>query len=126
MGRETQTIHHHARAISEGSDVNAAKACLPELSGAQTEAVEAIAKDMIVACVKAPRETIPLAENKIARDRHNVMQLAAKAVDMVRRDVHRKLKSEGDNRLIHSRYVLTLCVAQDPRKPDLKRTCPFR
>jgi len=92
-------------AISEGNDADAAKACLSELSDAQIEAVEAIAMDMSAAYVKATKETIPLAENKIVHDRFHVMQLATKAVDKVRRGEHKKLKSEGDDRLTHSRYV---------------------
>ena len=55
--------------------------------------------------VKATKETIPLAENKIVHDRFHVMQLATKAVDKVRRCEHKKLKSEGDERLTHSRYI---------------------
>ena len=91
--------------ISEGNDADAAKACLSELSEDQVEAVEAIAMDMSAAYVKAAKETIPLAENKIVHDRFHVMQLATKAVDRVRRGEHKKLKSEGDDRLTHSRYL---------------------
>ncbi len=92
-------------AISEGNDADAAKACFSELSEDQIEAVEAIAMDMSAAYVKATKETIPLAENKIVHDRFHVMQLATKAVDKIRRGEHKKLKSEGDDRLTHSRYV---------------------
>jgi transposase len=92
-------------AISEGNDADAAKACFSELSEEQIEAVEAIAMDMSAAYVKATKETIPLAESKIVHDRFHVMQLATKAVDKVRRGEHKKLKSEGDGRLTHSRYL---------------------
>lgn len=92
-------------AISEGNDADAAKACFSELSEDQIEAVEAIAMDMSAAYVKATKETIPLAENKIVHDRFHVMQLATKAVDKIRRGEQKRLKSEGDDRLTHSRYV---------------------
>ncbi|WP_436717197.1 ISL3 family transposase [Roseiconus lacunae] len=92
-------------AVSEGNDAEAAKACFSELSEDQIKGVEAIAMDMSAAFVKATKETIPLAENKIVHDRFHVMQLATKAVDKVRRGEHKKLKSEGDDRLTHSRYL---------------------
>lgn len=92
-------------AISEGNDADAAKACFSQLSEDQIEAVEAIAMDMSAAYVKATKETIPLAENKIVHDRFHVMQLATKAVDKIRRGEHKRLKAKGDDRLTHSRYV---------------------
>ena len=92
-------------AISEGNDAEAAKACFSRLSEDQIKDVEAIAMDMSAAYVKATKETIPLAENKIVHDRFHVMQLATKAVDKIRRGEHKKLKSEGDERLTHSRYI---------------------
>ena len=92
-------------AISEGNDADAAKACFSELTEGQIQAVEAIAMDMSAAYVKATKETLPLAENKIVHDRFHVMQLATKAVDKVRRGEHKKLKSEGDDRLTNSRYL---------------------
>lgn len=92
-------------AISEGNDTDAAKACFSALSEDQIEAVEAIAMDMSAAYVKATKETLPLAEEKIVHDRFHVMQLATKAVDQVRRGEHKKLKSEGDERLTRSRYL---------------------
>lgn len=92
-------------AISEGNDAQAGKACFSQLSEDQINAIEAIAMDMSAAYVKAAKESIPLAENKIVHDRFHVMQLANKAVDQVRRGEHKKLKSEGDDRLTHSRYL---------------------
>ena len=92
-------------AVSEGNDAEAAKACYSELTKNQVAAVEAIAMDMSGAYVKATKETIPLAEEKIVHDRFHVMQLATKAVDQVRRREHKRLQGEGDDRLTHSRYV---------------------
>jgi transposase len=56
-------------AISEGNDVEGAKACFSQLSRAQIASVEAIAMDMSAAYVRAALETIPLAETKIVHDR---------------------------------------------------------
>lgn len=92
-------------AISEGNDADAANACFSVLSEEQLESVEAVAMDMSAAYVKAAKEAIPLAEEKIVHDRFHVMQLATKAVDKVRRGEHKRLKSEGDERLKNSRYL---------------------
>ena len=67
--------------------------------------VEAIARDMSAAYVKAAKQSIPLAEEKIVHDRFHGMQLATKAVDKVRRGEHKQLQSEGDDRLTNSRYL---------------------
>lgn len=93
------------QAIAEGRDAESAKACFSELSPEQLGAVEAIAMDMSAAYVKATKETIPLAEEKIVHDRFHVMQLATQAVDQVRRSEHKQLASEGDNRLARTRYL---------------------
>lgn len=92
-------------AISQGNDADAAKACYSQLSTEQIQSVEAVAMDMSAAYVKATRETIPLAEEKIVHDRFHVMQLATKAVDSVRRDEHKQRKAEGDDLLTHTRYL---------------------
>jgi len=92
-------------AISEGNDVTAAKACFSELGEEQLGTVEAIAMDMSAAYIKATKETIPLAEEKIVHDRFHVMQLATKAIDKVRRGEHKQLQSEGNQSLTHTRYL---------------------
>ncbi len=92
-------------AISEGNDADAAKACFSELTQEQITSIEAIAMDMSSAYVKATKETIPLAEEKIVHDRFHVMQLASKALDKIRRGEHRQLLSEGDDRLTKTRYL---------------------
>jgi len=60
---------------------------------------------MSAAYVKAAEQSIPMAETKIVRDRFHMMHLAHKAVGKVRRDEHKQLQSEGDDRLTWSRYV---------------------
>ena len=92
-------------AISQGNDAEAANACFSQLSKEQVQSVQAVAMDMSAAYVKATRETIPLAEEKIVHDRFHVMQLATKAVDRVRRGEHKQLKAEGDDLLTNTRYL---------------------
>ncbi|MFY7930781.1 MAG: ISL3 family transposase [Oligoflexus sp.] len=92
-------------AISDGHDTEAAVTCFSQLSEAQIQSVEAIAMDMSPAYVKAAKQCIPLAENKIVHDIFHVMQLANKAVDKVRKAEHRQLKGEGDDQLTGSKYL---------------------
>ena len=92
-------------AISDGHDTEAAVTCFSQLSEAQIQSVEAIAMDMSPAYVKAAKQCIQLAENKIVNDIFHVMQLANKAVDKVRKAEHRQLKGEGDDQLTGSKYL---------------------
>jgi transposase len=92
-------------AISEGNDTEAGNAVFSQLTESQIDSVEAIAMDMSAAYVRAAKESIPLAEEKIVHDRFHVMQLATKAVDQVRRGEHKRFRSEGDDRLTNSRYL---------------------
>jgi transposase len=91
-------------AIQEGHDVEAAKACLSQLNEQQIQSVQAIAMDMSPAYVKAAKEVIPFAETKIVHDRFHIMKLANEAVDKVRKWEHRRLLSEGDDRLVGSKF----------------------
>ena len=92
-------------AISDGHDTESGIACFSQLSPEQIASVEAVAMDMSPAYVKAAKQTIPLAEEKIVHDRFHVMQLATKAVDKVRRGEHRKLMLDDDNRLAKTKYL---------------------
>lgn len=92
-------------AISDGNDTDSGIACLSQLSGEQIQSIEAIAMDMSAAYVKAAKQVIPLAENKIVHDRFHVMQMATKAVDKVRRGEHRQLMKDGDDSLSKTKYV---------------------
>ena len=92
-------------AISDGNDTDSGIACLSQLSGEQIQSIEAIAMDMSAAYVKAAKQVIPLAENKIVHDRFHVMQMATKAVDKVRRGEHRQLMKDGDDCLSKTKYV---------------------
>jgi transposase len=97
--------HSTVEAISDGRDTEAGNACISQLSLDQIASVEAVAMDMSTAYVKAAKQTIPLAENKIVHDRFHVMQLATKAVDQVRRGEHRRLLLDDDNRLAKTKYI---------------------
>lgn len=92
-------------AISEGHDEAAANDCFSQLLPGQIETVEAIAMDMSAAFVKSAKGNIPLAEEKIVHDRFHVMKLANEAVDKVRKEENKRLKAEGDDQLVGTRYL---------------------
>ena len=97
--------HSTVEAISDGNDTDAGVAALSELSESQIQSIEAIAMDMSPAYVKAAKQVIPLAGDKIVHDRFHIMQMATKAVDKVRRGEHRELMQDGDDRLSRTKYV---------------------
>ncbi len=92
-------------AITDGNNTESGNACFSSLSSEQLESVEAVAMDMSAAYVKAAKQCIPLAEEKIVHDRFHVMQLVTGAVDKVRRGEHRQLRKEDDNRLAKTKYL---------------------
>jgi transposase len=104
------------QAIQEGHDVEAAKAFLSQLNEQQIQSVQAIAMDMSSAYVKAAKEVIPLAESKIVHDRFHIMKLANEAVDKVRKWEHRRLLSEGDDRLVGSKSFLAYLLGEPQRE----------
>jgi transposase len=66
--------------------------------------IEVIAMDMHAAYIFAVREAVPDGDAKIAFDKYHVAALWSNAVDIVRRQEHRRLRAEGDNRLKGSKY----------------------
>lgn len=74
------------------------------LSPEQRQAIEAVAMDMWEPYVKATRENLPLAADKIVFDRFHVMGHVNKAVDAVRRQEHRMLTAQGDDTLKGTKY----------------------
>ena len=60
--------------------------------------------DMWPAYIRATREALEDADSKIAFDRFHVAQYLGKAVDQVRRQEHRQLIRQGDERMKGSKY----------------------
>lgn len=75
------------------------------LTEAQREGIEAIAMDMWSPFIKATKDWIDEAEEKIVFDKFHIMQHAGEAVDKVRREEHRALLLEGDSILSKSKYL---------------------
>jgi transposase len=74
------------------------------LSYEQKKGIESVCMDMWPAYIRATREAIPDADSKIAFDRFHVAQYLGKAVDQVRRQEHRQLIRQGDDRMKGSKY----------------------
>lgn len=74
------------------------------LSEKQRAGIESVCMDMWPAYIRATRDAIPDADSKIAFDRFHVAQYLGKAVDQVRRQEHRQLIRQGDERMKGSKY----------------------
>jgi len=74
------------------------------LSEKERESVEAVAMDMWPAFIRATREAIPNADEKIVFDRFHIMGKVGEAVDKVRRREHFALLREGKNTLTGTKY----------------------
>jgi len=90
------------------------------LSDHQRKSIEAVAIDMHEPYVQAIKEELPLAETKIVHDRFHVMQHATKAVDKTRRQEHKRLQEESDDRLAKTKY-LWLKSQENLTPKDLER-----
>lgn len=75
------------------------------LSENQKQGIRSVAMDMWPAYVHATQVEVPGALSKIAFDKFHVAQYLGKAVDTVRRQEHRALSAEGDQRLKGSKYA---------------------
>ena len=74
------------------------------LSADQKNGIESVCMDMWPAYIRATREALEDADSKIAFDRFHVAQYLGKAVDQVRRQEHRQLIRQGDERMKGSKY----------------------
>jgi transposase len=74
------------------------------LSEDQKSGIESVCMDMWPAYIRATRDALADADNRIAFDRFHVAQYLGKAVDQVRRQEHRQLLGQGDARMKGSKY----------------------
>ena len=78
------------------------------LTQAQREGIEAVAMDMWDPYVASVRAHVADADGKIVFDKFHVAQHLGQAVDEVRRKENKALRAEGDQRLVGTRYDLSL------------------
>jgi transposase len=69
------------------------------------ENIEAISLDMWQPYIAACRDKVPGAEGKMVFDRFHLMRHVVEAVDKVRKQEHKALKSAGDDTLAKSKYL---------------------
>ena len=67
--------------------------------------IEKVAMDMWPAFITSTRKHLPMADEKIVFDKFHIMKHLGDAVDKVRRQEHRELRANGDQRLAKTRYL---------------------
>ena len=70
----------------------------------QIAAIKSVSMDMWPAYIRATRDAIPDADEKIAFDKFHVARYLSEAFDKVRRVEHRALLAEGRTDLVRSKY----------------------
>lgn len=75
------------------------------LTDEQLAGIEAVAIDMWPAYIKAIRDHLPGADEKIVFDRFHIVKLLNDAVDKVRRQEHKALRREGDDTLTGTKHL---------------------
>lgn len=86
------------------------------LSQEQRHGIEAVAMDMWQPYVQATLQHVPLAADKIVFDRFHIMKMMNQAVDAVRKQEHRTLTADGDDRLKGSKYLWLYAAENLPEK----------
>lgn len=71
----------------------------------QRAGIEAISLDMWPAYIGACRAQVPQADGKMVFDRFHIMQHVGRGVDRVRKQEHKALLEQGDDRLKRSKYL---------------------
>jgi len=78
--------------------------------------IEAVAMDMWPAYINSTQEHVPEADRKIVFDKFHIAMHLGDAVDKVRRQEHRALQAQGDDRLKKSKYLWLTNPANQNRK----------
>lgn len=98
---ERGTVEH----VAEDRKLESLAEYFKTLTEEQRSGVAAVAMDMWQPYIQATLAHIPDAAGKIVFDRFHVMAHVGKAVDMVRKQEHRRLMAEGDETLKGSKYL---------------------
>ncbi len=91
--------------VADGRGKDALSLYYESLSEAERSKIETVAMDMWPACISATVSCLPDGGDKIAYDRFHVAAHLGDAVDEVRREEHRQLRSLGDEDLTDTRYL---------------------
>ena len=71
----------------------------------QLAQIESVCMDMWQAYISAVHNAVPRAADKIVFDRFHIMQQVLEALDKVRRKENKALRTEGDERLVNTKYL---------------------
>ena len=100
----TDLDHRRVLDVSKDRTIAAADELWQTLNENQREEVESVSMDMWQAFMTTAEKNAPNAE--IVHDKFHVSKYLGDAVDKVRRQEHRELKAEGDERLTGLRQML--------------------
>ena len=89
-----------------------------QFSKEDLKGIKDIVMDMWDPYIAATKAFVPDAEDKIVFDRFHVMQQVTSAVDKVRRQEHKKLMAEGDDRLKGTKH---LWLMNEEKIPDWRK-----
>lgn len=90
--------------VADDRDSDSLKGFYEILSAEQRAGIESVCMDMWPAYIKATRAALAGADTRIAFDHFHVAQYLGKAVDQVRRQEHRQLLRQGDERMKGTKY----------------------
>ena len=102
--------------VAEDRKTSSLAGYFQSLTDEQKAAIACVAMDMWPAYIRATRDHLPRADEKIVFDRFHVMKLAGEAVDKVRRGEHKALRREGDDTLTGSKYLWLYAQENVPEK----------
>jgi len=91
--------------VGKGRKAKTLERFFNQLKPRQRRAIEAVAMDMWEPYFKATIKHVPDAAHKIVHDRFHIMQHVGQAVDKVRRQEHRELLRQEDERLKGTKYI---------------------
>jgi transposase len=110
--RDAATVEY----IGEGRKEESLSAYFTVFDQEQRAGIEAISLDMWPAYINACAKHVPQAEEKMVFDRFHIMQHVGNAVDRVRKQEHKVLRSQGDDTLTRSKYLWLYNPANMPEQ----------
>ena len=109
--------------VIRGRRQESLEAYFQQFSEEELKGIKAIVMDMWDPYIAASKAFVPDAEKKSIFDRFHVMQQVTGAVDKVRRQEHKKLMAEGDDRLKGTKHLWLMNQEKIPdrRKEEFER-----
>jgi transposase len=95
---------HRVLYVAEDREQKSLDGFWPRLTEEQRNSIVAVAMDMWEPYVNSVQEHLPESANKIVFDKFHIAKHLGEAVDRVRRQEHKALKAEDDDRLTGTKY----------------------